>query len=71
MTDRVERFGEVKEDKQGDHSLINGQPDIVNHLNQRSLCTIASTEARLEEIHKLGAIQVGGELVMDYALKDF
>lgn len=50
MTDGVERLCKVKEDKQGDHPFVNGQSDIVDHLNQRRLRAIAPTEARLERI---------------------
>lgn len=68
MADRVERFGEIKEDEQGDHSSVNGQPDIIRQPDQRGLRTITSAEACLERIHNLRVMRIGGELIIDDAL---
>lgn len=70
MRDNVKGLGEVKKDKQGDHSFVDSALDIVGQLDQRRLRTMASPKASLKWIDELRVIKERGELVHD-TLKDF
>lgn len=71
MKDGVEGLGEVKQHKQSNHPLIDGQPDIVCKLDECGLCAVAPAKTSLERIEDMERREVRGELIIDVHSRTF